>query len=186
MNIEIYNEGNSLKIVIDGAVSYISKQRILELSVIDNNIIKFDTGEGPLNNVFLDHGSITEPATASAEELRDALNAMLQSGGIQGFATEKNQQTELEHLFNMQKVMEELKNKVEGINSKTMYLPVIEDNTAANTVYKGFAAPGAKDTDPVWAVLRVTNNKGIVSYQWAKGNMNFDNMWSERTKLVYI
>ncbi len=186
MNIEIYNEGNSLKIVIDGAVSYISKQRILELSVIDNDIVKFDTGEGPLNNVFLSYGNVTVPATASADELRDALNDMLQTGGMQGFATELNQKSELEHLANMQKVIEELKAKVEGINDKTMYLPVKEDNTTANTIYKGFAVPGAKDTDPVWAVLRVTNNKGIVSYQWADGNMSFDNIWNERTKLNYI
>ena len=186
MNIEIYNEGNSLKIVIDGAVSYISKQRILELSVIDNSIIKLDTGEGPLNNVFLSHASVTEPVTASAEELRDALNDMLQSGGMQGFATEKNQQMELEHLSNMEKVIEELKKKVEGINNKTMYLPVLEDNTNANIVYKGFAAPGANTADPVWAVLRVNNDRGIVSYQWADGNMNLDNIWNERTKLNYI
>ncbi|HBF89378.1 MAG TPA: hypothetical protein DDX39_12120 [Bacteroidales bacterium] len=186
MNIEIYNEGNSLKIVCDGAVSYIAKQRILELSVIDGSIIKLDTGEGQLNNLFFAHAEVTVPASESVEELRDALNSMLNSGGMQGFATEENQRLELERLANMQKAIEELNNRVNTINNKTMYQPIVEDNTTANTVYKGFSNPGANQSEAVWAILKISNQKGLVSYKWADGDMHFDNIWNERTKLNYI
>ena len=186
MNIEIYDDGNSLKIVTDGAVSYISKQRILELSVIDASIIKLDTGEGPLNNLFFAHADVTVPVTETADELREILNSMLKSGGMQGFATEENQRKELERLAEMQKSIEELKGKVEAINNKTMYQPIAEDNTTANTVYKGFANPGANQSEAVWAILKISNQKGLVSYKWADGDMHFDNIWNERTKLNYI
>ncbi len=186
MNIEIYDDGNSLKIVTDGVVSYIAKQRILELSVIDASIIKLDTGDGPLNNLFINQADVTVPATADADELRETLNAMLKSGGMQGFATEQNQQMELIRLADMQKVIEELRGKVDAINNKTMFLPIIEDNTNANSVYKGFAVPGANPADAVWAILKVNNRKGIVSYQWADGDMNFDNVWNDRKTLNYV
>ena len=59
------------------------------------------------------------------------------------------------------------------------------DETNPNLVYNGFANPGANVQEPVWAIQKVTNTKGVLTYQWAAGNKNFDKIWNNRKDLVY-
>ncbi|MDP3146043.1 MAG: hypothetical protein Q8T03_13320 [Bacteroidota bacterium] len=185
MATEIINNGSSLKIVTDNAPRFILKNQIKEVEVVRDTIIKIDIGQGALYNVFVDQAEVTTPVSATVEELRDKIMEMLQSAEHSGLATEIKQTEGNAEIVNLKNSMNEMKDKVNALNDKLFYEPKLVDESNANLVFKGFAVPGAKTDEPVWAVLKVTNTKGVLSYQWADGNKNFDNVWDNRKVLVY-
>jgi len=185
MNIEIFDNSSSLKIVRDGAVSYISKQRIIELSIISGNVIHLDTGEGHLNDIFIAHADVTNPVTSTVEELRDAIDAMLQVGSMKGIATELKQ---IEHTAIFKDIsgsLGQLNRTIDNMNRRFLGQHLIEDNTVANTVYRGFAPSGSNTSEEVWAILKITNINGIVTFKWAGGVLNYGYIWDNRYSLSY-
>lgn len=54
----------------------------------------------------------------------------------------------------------------------------------ATYMYLGYALPGADESDPVWRIARYTlaNVSGMM---WCDGDTEFDNIWSDRSSLVY-
>jgi len=168
---QIINNGASLKIIADGATRNILKQQIREVSVINDTVIKIDIGQGALNNIFLNYPEVSNPVTPTPDALVDAINTMLMNS-FSGFATEANQQKEIFDL--------------DGIKTATLFEePQISDESNAKTIYRGYAPLGSKTSDAVWAVERITNNMGVISYQWAEGNKNFDKVWDNRKTLSY-
>ncbi len=168
--VQIINNGASIKIVTDGVARLIYKSQIREISVIRDSIIRIDIGEGALYNVFIDQTTVTSPQTSSAEALRDAINEMLASSlSISGFATEAKQSEQIGQVNNIQAFLQ----------------PLMQDESNANTIYNGYAAPNSLTSAAVWAIQKVTNNKGVISYKWADGNKLFDNIWDNRTSLTY-
>lgn len=185
MATEIINNGASIKIISGTSTRYITKHEIREIGIVRDTIIKLDLGEGPLYNVFIDHADVTNPVTATVEELRDVINGMLQSG-ISGNATEQKQDVEISELQALNTSVSDLRGKVESLNDKLYYEPSLQDENNPSLIYRGFAVPGSRTSDPVWAIQKVTNNKGILSYQWADGNKSFDNIWDNRATLTYL
>jgi hypothetical protein len=60
-------------------------------------------------------------------------------------------------------------------------------DTVGNVIYMGYADPGSAETDPVWKIKRVTDQGGEdFKTEWANGNSNRTNRWSERLALTYI
>jgi hypothetical protein len=54
------------------------------------------------------------------------------------------------------------------------------------TSYVGTAKPGAAEGSPVWAIKRlVESSGGDIDLEWADGNSNEDNIWSDRASLSY-
>ena len=171
---QIINNGASLKIISADGTRNILKQEIVEISIIKDTLIKIDIGQGALNNVFINYPDVSSPQTQSPDALADAINAMLQSSLNlpPGIATEANQQSEI--------------SKLDSIRiSMLLQAPQISDETNPKTIYKGFAMPGALTSAAVWAIQKITNNKGIYTYLWAGGNQNFDKVWDNRTTLIY-
>lgn len=185
MATEIINNGSSLKIVTDGSPRFILKNQIKEVEVVRDTIIKIDIGQGALYNVFVDQTEVTNPASASVEELRDKIIDMLQTAAAVGLATEAKQTEGNAEIVNLKNSVSQLSEKVTAMNDKIFYEPKLVDETNSNAVYKGFANPGAATDQAVWAILKVTNNKGVLSYHWAGGNKNFDKVWDNRKALVY-
>ena len=181
---EIINSGASLKIINDGASRFVMKAQIREIDIVRDTIIRIDIGEGALYNIFVDQAIVTNPVSAGVEDLRDKILAMLQSG-VTGQATEAKQIEQLTELQNVKTSVNDLKDKVNTVNDKLFYQPKIVDETNPNLVYNGFAIPGANVQEPVWAIQKVTNTKGVLTYQWAAGNKNFDKIWDKRKDLVY-
>jgi hypothetical protein len=159
--IEIINNGASLKIIMDGETRLFLKQHIREINVLRPSIVKLDLGSGPLRNIFINYPEVINPRTASPEALRDAINLML-----------KNEMGDIQHT-------------VETINSKIFFEPLIEDETVPKTIYKGYAAPGSKTNEAVWAIEKIVNKEGIIYHLWANGNKNFDNVWDDRQRCDY-
>lgn len=53
-------------------------------------------------------------------------------------------------------------------------------------LYRGEAAPGSIESDPVWRIRKIAISlDGDVSEEWADGNANFDNIWADRLTLPY-
>ena len=179
MAITIENNGGSLKITEDGAARFVLKNQIREVEVVRDTIIKLDIGQGALNNIFIDQANVTVPASTSVEDLRDQLMGFIQSNlSITGFATELNQNKELETLKSLQTT-------INALNEKVFIDPALVDESNPNVIYNGYALPGAKATDPVWVIQKVTKVKGVLTYQWAGGNKTFDKVWNNRTALIY-
>ena len=171
---QIINNGASVKIISPDGTRNILKQEIIEISILKDTIVKIDIGQGALNNVFINHPEVSIPQTPTPDALMDAINAMLQSSIVipPGISTELNQQSEI--------------SKLDSIRiSLLLQAPQISDETNPKTIYKGFAVPGALTSAAVWAIQKITNNKGIYTYQWSGGNQNFDKVWDNRTALAY-
>lgn len=214
MATQISDSGVSLKITTNGAVKYVTKSSILTVSVLTGTIIKIDIGRGALYNIYINQTDVTSPASGTVGDLRDQILAMLQptgSGG--GDATAANQlaqTTELTNIKNsiatlnssmtslntgmgslntgmgsLNSSMSTLNSNVNIINDKVFYEAKLVDETNGLIVYKGFANPGTRGTDPNWAIQRVTNDDGVLSYHWANGDKNFDKTWDNRTSYTY-
>jgi hypothetical protein len=178
MSTQIINAGASLKVVTDAAPRFILKNQIKEVVVLRDTIIKIDIGQGALYNIFIDQLDVTSPASTSVDDLRDKIMDMLQTTVSAGLATEQKQIEGNSEIVN-------LKNSINVINDKLFYECRLVDESNSNVVYKGFANPGALTSQAVWAIQKITNNAGILSYQWADGNKNFDNIWNNRKILPY-
>ena len=171
---QIINNGASVKIISADGTRNILKQEIIEISILKDTIVKIDIGQGALNNVFINHPEVAIPLTPTPDALVEAINAMLQNTIVlpPGISTELNQQSEISKLDSIR-------------TSLLLESPQISDETNPKTIYKGFAVPGALTSAPVWAIQKITNNKGIYTYLWAGGNQNFDKVWDNRTTLIY-
>jgi hypothetical protein len=168
---QIINDGASLKIISAGASRNILKQQIRELSIVNDTLLKIDIGQGPLNNIFLEYGEVSDPATPNPDALLEAVNAMLVSSAS-GNATEANQQREISELQNIK-------------TNQLFTEPQLCDESNPRVIYRGFAVPGSATDVAVWAVQKILNNGGVITYQWAAGNKNFDKKWTERKTLIY-
>lgn len=78
-----------------------------------------------------------------------------------------------------------MQTKVNSIEDKTPYQPSLVDESNANVIYNGFALPGGKVTDPVWAIQKITKTNRVYAYQWAGGTKNLDKIWNNRKALIY-
>jgi hypothetical protein len=185
MATEITNNGSSLKILLDGSPRFILKNQIKEVEVVRDTIIKIDIGQGALYNVFIDQADVTNPASTSVDDLRDQIIAMLQTSVAAGLATQELQTAEINQIKALQTSVSGLNDKVTSLDNKLFYQPALIDESNANYVFEGYATPGQKTSDPVWAILKVANIKGVLSYQWASGNKNFDKIWDNRKTLIY-
>ena len=177
MPTQISDNGASIKIVSDDGSRTILKSQIREVDVVRDTIIKIDLGQGALYNVFIDQADVTAPTSTSVDDLCAQIIAMLQISGA-GLATQQAQSVQIDQLKSLQA-------SVGALNDKEFYQPSLVDESNAGVVYKGYAVPGVKTSDPVWAVQKITNKKGVLSYQWAGGTKNFDKVWDNRKALVY-
>lgn len=184
MTVEIVNNSASLKIISDGSPRFVLKNQIREVEIVRDTIIKIDIGQGALYNVFVDQAEVTVPVSLNVADLRDKIMEMLQTS-VNGLATEQKQTEGNSEIVNIKNSVNDMKDKVNALNDKLFFEPKQIDEANANVVYKGFANLGAQNADAVWAIQKVTNNKNVLTYQWAGGNKNFDKVWDNRKALVY-
>ena len=180
----IENNGASIKITDGGVARFVLKSQIREVEIVRDTIIKMDIGQGALNNIFVDQALVTTPVSTGVEDLRDQIIAMFQNS-FYGVATEANQKKEIDIVSGFAASLKEMSAKVNSLEDKIFYEPSLVDESNPNAVYNGFAAPGAKSSDAVWAVQKVTKVKGVFVYQWAAGTKTFDKIWDGRRTLVY-
>lgn len=175
----IQENGACIRIVIDGKPRNIQKTAIKEIDVIKNTIVKLDIGEGALHNVFINHPEVTEPATADAAALREALIAMLPTiASGAGSATEAKQDQAIAILNNMNTALV-------GIEDRTFDEPLLTDHSGAGIIYKGYAFPGSLPTQPKWAIQRIRHEADVDVITWSGGVKTLDKIWDDREVLIY-
>lgn len=186
MATQIIDKGVSLEIITDGVPKFVIKANIKTVEVLIGSIIKIDIGKGSLYNIYVDQVLVTEPVSTDPNDLRDKIVAMLQSApGNAAGATAENQLLQTTELQGIKTSLSSLTEKVNDVNDKVFFEPKLIDETRGNTIYKGYALPGTPINSPTFAIQRVTNNNGNLSYHWAGGNRNFDKLWDARTNLQY-
>jgi hypothetical protein len=83
----------------------------------------------------------------------------------------------------------EVLNFAAAINPEDVMPPVYATRTdfvSASLAYVGEAAPGTLDSAPAWRIKRLTlGADDDVTTEWADGNANFDNAWSDRASASY-
>ena len=184
MATEIQNNGASLNIVTDGTPNYILKSQIRDVNVLRDTIIKIDIGLGALNNVFIDQTAVDAPVSKDVNDLRDQILGMLQTSSA-GLATEVKQDSEIATIKNLQTQVADLQTKLGSVDNKLFFEPALVDENNPNYIYKGYAVPGSKSSDAVWAIEKISAKKGILFYQWAAGTKNFDKVWDNRATLIF-
>lgn len=181
--VEIINQGASIKVITNGIARFVTKFQIKEIAIIKDDYIKLDIGQG-LYNVFIHHPEVSKPVTANVEELREAINGMLESSNAGG-ATEAKQNAGIEELFSIRAELEIVKNKLNSLNEKIFFEPLLKDESNPKTIYKGFAMPGSKSSDPIWAIQKTSVSGNITVTKWAKGSKELENIWDNREALQY-
>jgi hypothetical protein len=59
------------------------------------------------------------------------------------------------------------------------------DEVSASLIYIGEATTGASDSSPLWRIRRLQLSGTVTSIQYADGDTQFDNVWSNRASLSY-
>lgn len=63
----------------------------------------------------------------------------------------------------------------------------IDDTTTLKITYVGLADPSASvsETSAIWRIIRIDETGSVTKVEYADGDLNFDNKWSDRTSLTY-
>lgn len=186
MATQMIDDGSEIKIVTNGVPKIVTKANVKTVEVLINTIIKIDIGKDPLHNIYVDQSTVDNPVTVSPADLRDKIALMLQPvAGTGTTATAANQLLQTAELQNIKTSVTDLNTKVSFANSNMVLEPKLIDETEGNKIYKGYAIPGSDPAAAVWAIQRVTNTDGILSYHWATGTKNFDRQWTLRREYQY-
>lgn len=59
------------------------------------------------------------------------------------------------------------------------------DEASSTVTYFGFAAVGSSESSAVWKIKRLSVSGSITKLEYADGNINYDNQWSNRASLTY-
>ena len=59
------------------------------------------------------------------------------------------------------------------------------DDAGGGVVYFGFAGVGSSEDAAVWKIRRETTVSSDVTVEYADGDLNFDNVWTDRASLSY-
>lgn len=59
------------------------------------------------------------------------------------------------------------------------------DFVGDTVIYRGEAAPGSQEANPVWRIVRITLDGDDIAEQFAGGDAQFAHAWSDRAVLIY-
>ena len=169
---DIINNGVNIKVVNGTIERHIFKNVIREISVVKTDTVKIDIGQG-INNIFIKYSDVVNPVTANVAALRDALDAMCQSGEVGA------------ELLQIKGGIDTLNTSMNSLNGKILSEPLAVDESTPNTVYRGFAPVGTLSSAAAWAIQQVVIAGDVTTRKWASGNQNFTNVWDNRATLTY-
>lgn len=84
--------------------------------------------------------------------------------------------------FQVRTIYDALGNAIQEVSTTSLLSTRIDEG--ATYMYLGYAAPGSLESAGVWRVSRFTL-ANVSGMQWADGDINFDNVWNDRTSLIY-
>lgn len=73
---------------------------------------------------------------------------------------------------------------VPGGVASAIYATIV-DEPSSTVTYVGNAETGSSESDLVWQIKKITVTGTVTKIEWADGNSNFDNSWTNRASLTY-
>jgi hypothetical protein len=180
---QITNDGAVIRIEKDGKILLVAKDQVKTIDTVHDNVVRIDIGEGPLKNVFLNYLEISEPATSSADELRDAIKSMMMSDQYDGGdAKETTQISILTRLGDIATILATIKERETDI---TQLEPSRVDESNPYTIYNGWHARFGVPDQNEWAIERITRVGDEIIHEWAFGHKKQIYQWIQRETLNY-
>jgi hypothetical protein len=187
MSLQIINDGACIRIQQNSAILLVTKTQIKTIDTVRVDTVRLDIGEGALKNIYVRYTDVSAPVVQSAAELKDAIKAMLTSGGSSGSgATEQSQLSIVTELQNLKSIF---RTQYYGFGNEldlTKREPSKIDESNPNVIYKGWHKMVGIPANPEWAIQRITRSNDVVSYEWAFGSMMQNNVWDERLDGYYL
>jgi hypothetical protein len=187
MSLQIINDGACIRIQQDTAILLITKSQIKTIDTVRTDTVRIDIGEGALKNIYVRYTDVTDPVVQNAAELKDAIRAMLATGGGSGSgATEESQVSILTELQNLKSIF---RTQYYGFGNEldlTKREPSKIDESNPNVIYKGWHKIRGVPSDPEWAIQRITRANDIVTYEWSFGSWMQNNVWDDRLNGYYL
>lgn len=179
----IINDGAVIRIEKDSKILLVAKDQVKTIDTVHDNIVRIDIGEGPLKNVFLNYLEISDPAVGSADELRDAIKAMMMSDQYDGGdAKEVTQISILTKLGDIATILASIKERETDI---TQLEPSRVDESNPYTIYNGWHARFGVPDQNEWAIERITRVGDEIIHEWAFGHKKQIYKWIDRETLNY-
>lgn len=63
---------------------------------------------------------------------------------------------------------------------------VIIDTVSTALTYIGKAATKQTESSPFWSIRRLSTTGGVLKIEWADGDEEYDNIWTNRASLTYL
>ncbi len=105
-------------------------------------------------------------------------------------AAETIERTQTEVVSEQQVTLEVITSGIQLIPAPFEEPPVYAkrvDFISESLIYRGEAAVGTKNAQPLWRICRITiGSDDDVTEEWAGGNAAFDKAWADRAVLGYI
>ncbi|HEV8285720.1 MAG TPA: hypothetical protein VGQ09_15505 [Chitinophagaceae bacterium] len=187
MSLQIINDGACVRIQNDTAILLITKSQIKTIDTVRTDTVRLDIGEGALKNIYVRYTDVTDPVVQNAAELKDAIKAMLATGGNSGSsATEQSQLSILTEIQNLKSIFRTQYYLFGNEVDLTKREPSKIDESNPNVIYKGWHKLRGVPADPEWGIQRITRTNDIVNYEWAMGSMMQNNVWDDRVNGYYL
>jgi hypothetical protein len=73
----------------------------------------------------------------------------------------------------------------DSIETRGMPMAIVVDEVSSTLTYVGEAVPGTLQATALWRIKRISIAAGVTTIEWADGDSNFDNVFSNRASLAY-
>jgi hypothetical protein len=183
-DVQILNDGSCIRIQRGEKTLLVTKEQVKTLDTVHESIVRIDIGEGALKKIYLNYQQVAQPLVASADELRDAIAAMLVSEVV-----EESNATELTQLnvFNQLTMIASLLQDIhQTLSDLTRRDPTRVDQSNPNLIYHGWhSMRGAPDQNE-WAIRRIRREGDQIYYEWAEGIQDPMFKWTMREQHRYF
>src|SRR3954470_17289161 len=132
----LINDGAVIRIEKNGKTLLVAKDQVKTIDTVHDNIVRIDIGEGPLRNIFLNYQEVSTPTVASANELRDTIQAMMLTDAyLGGDAKEVTQVSILNQVSQLTNVLVAM--NLRQLDQTTSE-PSRTDESNPNMIYRGW------------------------------------------------
>lgn len=181
---QIINDGAVIRIEKSGKTLLVAKDQVKTIDTVHDNIVRIDIGEGPLKNIFLNYQQIGDPVVASADELRDAIKAMMATAQYTG--ADAKEATQLNILNQLQILSTDIAAIKQNQADLTQLEPSRVDESNPYLVYRGWHADLGVVGASEWAIERITRIDDEIIHEWAFGKKDMMFRWTDRATLEYM
>ncbi len=170
----IYDKAAGIRVETGDTVRLINKSHIKDIAIVNGRIC-INTGEGVLQQLYIDYTDVDDPSTRNIEELAIVLQTMMHS-------RETNLSAQLDTVITALAAIELSLHGTTDHFKEPQYI----DEPFPGLSYKGYSPIlNADSTQPVWAILEIKQSGTITSFKWADASKEFNKVWNDRTHYMY-